>query len=471
MKPRIGGLELHPQADLALPLLLQLGTTLTVWLLAWSVEHWLAVPLVGGITLMAFFFAMESYLFTTVFTVREVDVPDALRWVEMALMALLGKWLVSLPVTSGLLQGIVGGFDSFTVWFGFGLLAYAWFQGGQTARQIQYLHPGLLEAEQSQDRIARDDHARAFTAVQGQLFGQVAVVAAVLGVGAWVRGDVRIWGWSWLGFGLLVQTFLAAGALLVAAQLKARITWVQERIEASPAVFARWAPIGLSLMLVPMLLALILPAGPRLPAEYLLEWLGRSTPRIQVEPPPVPKIEAPNPGMPPELLEAGKDPWITWNWQIPAWVWYLLGAIPVLWLLRAAAKQLADRADQLKGVLAVLAVLAAWYLALWKAVTEMLGGVIRQAVATPAEALGALFSEAGAVGRYLPFTGRAPGEPRAALRFYFARLQTEAGRKGLGRARGATAAEFSRRLLDHAPEREGEIADLTAAYQEARYSN
>jgi hypothetical protein len=136
-----------------------------------------------------------------------------------------------------------------------------------------------------------------------------------------------------------------------------------------------------------------------------------------------------------------------------------------------AARQLAERTGQLKGFLAMLAVVAAWYLAFLRAIGELIGPVLRQAVATPAEALSSLFSEAGAVGRYLPFHGRAPAEPRAALRYYFARLQTEAGRKGLKRGAGVTAAEYGRRLAEAAPERAGEIDELTAAYSVARYSD
>ncbi|HWI53486.1 MAG TPA: DUF4129 domain-containing protein [Symbiobacteriaceae bacterium] len=472
MKPRIGGLELDPHADLALPLLLNLGVSLTVWLLAWAVVHWVGVQLVPGISAVAFLLACESYLFTTLFAVREVDVPDALRWVEMVLLLVLAKVIAAWPVATGLVDAVTGAWTSWSMWLGFGLLGYAWFQGGQAARQLQYLHPGLQAEAGAQDRLARDDHGRAFTALQGQVFGQVAAVAVLLGIGAWTRGDVRLWGWSWLGFGLLALTVLAAGATLVAAQLKARITWAQERLEAHPAVFARWAPIGLSLMLAPMLAALLLPAGPRLPAEYLVNLLNSSGTRLQVEPPQFPQSPSQGPAIPPELLE-GQKPWVTWTWQIPTWFWYALGAVTALWVLRLAAKQLAERVggQELKGLLAVLALLAAWYLALWKALGETLGGVLRQAVATPAEALGALFSEAGAVGRFLPVTRRAPGDPRAALRFYFARLQTEAGRKGLGRSAGTTAAEFSRRLAEAAPERAGEIAELTAAYQEARYSD
>ncbi|MDF2628761.1 MAG: hypothetical protein K0R39_2592 [Symbiobacteriaceae bacterium] len=466
--PRIGGLELDPQADLALPLLLNLGITSTVLLVAVAIESWAHVELVDGVTFFAFLFAFESYLFTTVFTVREADVPDAMRWVEMALMAFAAKLLAALPVTVGLVDAVVGGWNDWATWLGFGLIAYGWVMGAQSARQVQYLHPGLAKAAAEQDQIPRDDHGRAFINLQTQIFAQIAVVAAVLGIGSWIRGDVRLWGWSWLGFGLLLQTALAAGTLLVAAQLKSRITWMQERIEADPRVFARWAPIGLSLLLAPMLLALLLPAGPRIPLERLAPVInGMAGEPIEITPPPIPQA----PEMQPPILDPGQEPWIRWTFSIPTWFWWALGGLAVLWVLKVAAQQLLDRAGELKGIWAILAALAAWYLALAKVLGGALGGVLRQAVATPAEALGALFSEAGAVGRFLPVARRAPGDPRAALRFYFARLQVEAGRKGLKRAGGTTAAEYGRRLAEAAPERSGEIEALTQAYQEARYSD
>jgi hypothetical protein len=217
--------------------------------------------------------------------------------------------------------------------------------------------------------------------------------------------------------------------------------------------------------------ALFLPGGPRLPVEALLAWLGRTGPRIDLPPDAGPKAGTPGPQLPPELLQELQKDGPRWHFHVPAWFWYLCGAAFVLWVLYRAARQLAERSGQLKGFLAMLAVVAAWYLAFLRAIGELIGPVLRQAVATPAEALSSLFSEAGAVGRYLPFHGRAPAEPRAALRYYFARLQTEAGRKGLKRGAGVTAAEYGRRLAEAAPERAGEIDELTAAYSVARYSD
>jgi hypothetical protein len=354
------------------------------------------------------------------------------------------------------------------------LLAYGWFQGGRTARLIRDLHPGLLMLEPGQERLPNDDHAEAYAAIRTQSFGSVVLLAVVLGAGDWFVGDVRLWGWSWHGAGLLLLAALAAGAVLVAARLKLAITWSVEGVPATPAVFAQWMARGLSLLLLPLVLALLLPAGPRVPVERLLGLLPKGPKRdLSQLQPPAPPPSAKEPGLEELARELAKEtkPWITWP-TIPHWVWYTLAVLAVLWLLRVAARQLAERSGQLRGVLTLLAAVARWYLSLGRALQEMLGGLLKQAVVAPVEAVGAaVFGEAGALGRYLPFRGRVPGEPRAAVRYYFARLQAEAGRKGIKRGSGGTAAEFSRRLAAAAPEQAGEIARLAEAYETARYSD
>jgi len=252
--------------------------------------------------------------------------------------------------------------------------------------------------------------------------------------------------------------------------VKQKITWLQERQDPSPQVFARWVPVGLSLVTLPALLAAILPAGPRLPVEKLFDLLPTGE-RREAPLPEQPTAQAPLPAMPPELVEQIQgEPWF--RWQIPAWVWYVLGAIPVLLILRLMALQIADyaRARRPTGFWAVLAVVAAWYLALWGALGESLGGVLKQAVLTPAVALGAALRQSR-LGRYLPLrAGRAPADPRAALRFYFGRLQAEAARRGIRRGPTGTAAEFARRLAESAPAQAADTARLREAYEQARYS-
>jgi|GEM_PF-3323359 len=469
--PSIGGLPMDPRADMALPLLLILASATTVALCAGMASAVFDLRLLPGIAVVAFIFAVESYLFTTIFTVRDVDAPDALRWVEMALILALGKVLASIPAAAGLKDALLGAYESWDTWVGFGLLLFAWLDGMKVARLIRYLHPGHMIAKPGQELLVHDDHGQAYTSVLTSVCTQVGVTGILLGIMAWATGDVRVWGWSWLGVGLLLLMALGAGAMLVAAQLRQRITWAQEGLATPPEVDAHWAPAGLAMLLVPALLALLLPAGPRLPVERFIAFLGRLTGDAKFELPPQ---EQPNNEQPVQLpqwmVPEGAESRL--QIHIPPWVWYVLGAIPVLLLLRAAARQLVDRvkAKDLKGLWAILAVVANWYLALWQGVREMLWGVLKQAVAAPAQAVGHWLGETGVLGRYLPFRGRAPAEPRAAVRFYFARLQVEAARKGVERQAAVTAGEFADRLAGQAPERAGEIAELNQAYSLARYS-
>jgi hypothetical protein len=471
--PRIGGVPMHPLADMALPVLFTVAAAVTVAVAGWGFTTWAGMLLLPGISLVSFLFAWESYLFTLIFTIREVDTPDALRYVEATIMLALAYVLSALAgPTGGFVQAVLDGYMHASTWVGTGLLAYGWWQGYQSATRLQYLHPALLTLNPDQERLANDDHVRAFESIRTQVFGNVAVTALIMGIVAWAQQDVRIWGWSWLGAGLLTQTALAAAAVLVAARLKQEISWFHERVQTSPGVYDRWLTYGITLLIVPALLALLLPAGPRLPVERLFAMLPQGKPREIALPPQAPPPENSDRGLY-EVLQkyAGGEAWI--QWHIPSWVWYTLAAIPVLWLFYMAAKQLIERvgSKELKGIWAILAVVASWYIALWRAVIEALGPVLKQAVVTPAQAVGSLFGEAGAIGRYLPFHGRAPADPRAAVRFYFSRLQTEAGRKGFRRQGSATAAEYARQLAGAAPEQSGEIHDLNTAYEMARYSD
>jgi hypothetical protein len=469
--PRIGGLPMHPLVDMALPMLFALSGATTVGVIAWAFKTWAGVQLLPGISVVSFLFVWESYLYTMIFDVREVDAPGALRWVEVAVMAILAYVLASLPGAAGFMDAVTGGYLRLGAWLGTALFAFAWWQGYRAATLLQYLHPALQTLVPERDRVPTNDHVHSFESIRNQFFGNVAVTAIVLGVAAWAQADVRLWGWSWLGTGLLVQAVLAAGAVLVAARLKQEMTWFQERLQAEHKVYDRWISYGLTLMIVPALLALLLPAGPRLPLEKLIALLPEGQPIRNALPKPPP--ETPKPQGMDQLLKqfGGADPGKAWH--IPLWFWYLVGGIAVAWLLYAAAKQLVERVgrQELKGMWAILAVIAAWYLALFKAIGELIAPVLKQAVATPAQAVASLFGEAGALGRYLPFHGRAPADPRAAVRFYFARLQAEAGRKGYRRQASATAAEYVRGLSAAAPTQAGEIAELKAAYERARYSD
>ena len=460
--PRIGGLRMDPLADMALPLLLLLFTAVGVQLVAGTARLMTDQPLLPYAGLWAFLVAAESYLFTTIFIVRDLDRPWMLRLAEAGVMMFLDWLLAALPLTGGVAAAFLVGAAQWEVWVGAGLLLFAWLQGARLATLIGPLHPGLAEAQGEEERLPHNDHVHALAALRNLVLVQVVVIAVLAGLtGAGASGP-------------LLLTGLAAGALLVGTRLKQAVTWGLERVAPSPAVAGRWIQQGLALMLLPVLLALLLPAGPRLPVERLLALLGERGEQGAVEIPPVepPNLSAPQfPGG--ELGEMEPLRGLDGVWIVLKWVLAAAAALALLAFLAAAARQFADRVgrEQLKGVWRVLAAVAAWYAALWLALRDLLGGVLRQAAAVPAETLGALLARGGALARFLPALGRAPGEPRAALRWYFGRLQREAARKGLRRRPGETAAEFAARLAGAAPDQAAALLELRDAYQTARYTD
>lgn len=460
--PVVRGLRMDPLADLALPMLLLLFTAVAIQVAAVAARGITDQPLLPLAGFWALVVAAESYLFTTFFFVRDLDRPWMLRWAEAGVMMFLDWLLAAVPLTGGVAAAFLYGTAHWEAWVGAGLLLFAWLQGARLATIVGPLHPGLAEAQAAAERLPHDDHSQALAALRTLLLVQVAVLAALVGLtGGGAAGPVALMA-------------LAAGALLIGARLKQAVTWGLERVTPSPAVAARWIPQGLALLILPVLLALLLPAGPRIPAERLLFWGGREEPRY-VEPP---RVEMPDLKGPQIPWEEGGEPqpfkaalWVT---AVLKWVLAAAAAAALLAFLAAAARQLSDRVgkEQLKGAWAVLAAVAAWYAALWLALRELLGGVLRQAAAVPAETLGALLAQGGGVlARYIPALGRAPGEPRAALRWYFGRLQRDAGRQGLRRRPGETAAEFAARLAGAAPEEAAAVLELRDAYQIARYTD
>jgi hypothetical protein len=459
MKP-----DLDPRADFALPLLLTWMAGVMGALLALTGRTALHLhlwhPLFVGA--LAFAFAAESYLATTLLAVRELDTPHALRWTEWAAAWVLAKLAGTAPVAGGLLKALAGGWERPETWAGTVLYLAAWWFGMRTAFLVAPLRPIRFDPDQELARV--DSHTPAYEAIRNLatgIAGAGALLLALLGRGPWL---------------LLLLALPAAGAVLLAADLRQRMTWVLEKLQPPPAVAARWVSQGLALLLAPLLLALVLPAGPVLPVGRLLAYLARSSDTGPLPAPPPPEARAPQAGQGgwQQLLNALPETGPDLQWLV-AGIALLLKAMALLaalLLLRAAARQLRDRLGrrQLRGALAVLAVLAGWYEELWQAAGQWLGGWLKQAATVPAEAVGALLGEAGALGRFLPFRGRAPAEPRAALRYYFGRLQAEAGRRGLRREAGATAAEYAARLAEAAPDRAAEIAGLVAAYEQARYS-
>ncbi|MFZ5817952.1 MAG: DUF4129 domain-containing protein [Bacillota bacterium] len=474
-QPRLRGVVLDPLADGALPLLLTLQTGLAAALLSAMLEGLAGRPFLPGLGIWALLFAAESFLFTAFFFVRELDMPLVLRGVEATLMLLLAKMAATAPTTGWGLAALTE-VNLLQSWVGLAVLSWAWLEGLRAARLAGALHPGLLPDPEA-ERIQQNDHGEAYAALRSRLLSTTAVVGALVGLLPVLAGPS---GWTpppggrWLYPGLVLLAALAAAALFVAARLRQQCTWALERLAPPEGVLSRWAPQALALMLLPVLLALLLPAGPRLPVERLLVG-GEERLEVRLEPARQNEDTGKVAWLRPEFLDqlAARSP------DAPDWLrWLLLGAASLAALLllglalAVAYRQLAERLGwrDARGLLPLLRTLLRWYGALWQALWEGLRGAAVMAGRAAVEATEAVVGRTGLLARYLPAWGRPPGEPRAAVRFYFARLQADAARRGLARPPAATANEFGARLAEAVPEQAAEITALTVTYQEARYS-
>lgn len=464
-------MKLNPLADLVLPLLLTASAGITISLTAGSLGLATA-PLFG---FWAFLFAAESCLFTTLFTVRDLDAPGALRWVEIILMLLLAKVIGAVPVSDGLLGAILEPMTHIETLGGMVFLGIAWYLGLRSAMLLGPLHPERISLDPNQEQVRDDEHGIALSGLRTLVLGQVAAMAPLVSIAGYARQQFHPWAWNWPFFGVMLLAVIAAVVMLAGAQLRQQITWMVEGLPVPRGLFTTgWIPAGISLILMPLLLALLLPAGPRVPVERLFP---TREPFESAQPPRPPAEQPAQPDPMTRMLEEWLKDQQEWQyaWLLPIIMRWLVIAAAVglmLALLRAAARQLAERLgkDQLQGAWKVAGTLAAWYLALWQLVGVWLGKVVRQAAAAPAEAVGAFLGETGPLGRFSPFRGRVPADPRAALRYFFRRLQHDAARRGIRRAGSDTAAEYAARLAEAAPDQREEIAALVQAYEAARYS-
>lgn len=459
---RLRGTEIDSLADIALPFLLNLFAALAVGIVASAIDRASPVTLPWSLGLWALLFAGEGFLLTNLFFVRDHDRPIIFRIVEALLLLVLAKYLTTPGAGLPRLVAV----EDLAPWLGVPLLAWAWFQGVQTARQAGALHPAL-QPDPSKEQIRQNDHGEAFGALRNRLLFTTLGVGAVVGILANRRT------WDRLSLGVALLALLAAAALLVAAQLRQQATWHQERMVPPPSVLRRWIPQGGALLLLATLIALLLPAGPGLP---LGQWIGRGQTEVTgspVQPPAQPESDALADER--EMLErlAAELP------AVPRWlllVPVLLGGAGLValvgWLLWIALRQLAERlgSGEARGIWSMVTSLFRWYAALWQGLLEALRTAGRMAVTASSQAAGRVFGEAGLLTRLLPGRQRVPADPRRAVRFYFARLQAHAARKGLGRPPGVTAAEFAARLEAAAPEQAAEVAGLAQAYERARYS-
>jgi len=470
--PEVRGVPLHPLADVGLPLLLNAQVALAVGLTVAGVSAVAGRPLLPGLGWWAFLLAVEGFLFEGYFYVREVDRPLLLRGVEAALVLLLSKLIATVPAT-GLGLEALREFAAIEPWVGVPLLMLAWYGGLKAADLCGALHPGLMP-DPGGERVMADPHGEAFDALRARVLGLTGLLTLLLGLlpvlGA--AADLR-WPISWRAVlaGLIGLAALAALSLALAARLRQEIDWRLEGLTPPPDVLARWLPQALSLLLLPLLMAALVPAGPRLPVERLIPRFELAEVEFYPEAPPAEGTEwQPLPGLE-ELL----DQWGVEPVTIPPWVPALLKAVLTLAALLLAAqvariawRQAAERAGGFP-LLPLLRALARLYLALLQALWSGLRGTAALAGRGAAEVARGLLAGSGELGRRLPVWGRPPGEPRAAVRWYFRRLMDDARRRGVQPGRAATAGEFGRALAEAVPDEAEAVAGMVEVYQQVRY--
>lgn len=474
-RPQIRGVAVHPLADLGLPLALNLQTAVAVWLAALCVRAVAGRQLLPGPGWWALLVATESCLFTGYFFVREVDRPQLLRYVEAAVLLLLGKVVTTAPAVGWGLRALTE-LQLLEPWVGLPLLAVAWWLGGEAASLCGALHPGLAPKPGGGERVLANPHGDAFAALKRRVVAVAGWATALVGLlPLLARGYPLHWGVSGrtILVAILAAALLAALSLALAARLRQEIDWLMEGLTPPEGVLDGWLPHAVGLLLLPLLLAAFLPAGPRLPIERLLPEPAAGDPEYL----PPPSVELPDASPPPaidlsEWLERMAPAAVT----LPAWVHALvtailwaLGLLLALIVLRTAWRQVTERMGGGGGLLPMLRALLRWYVALAAALWTGLRGGAATAGRALAEAAGSLAGGAGGLGRRLPRWGRPPGEPRAAVRYYFARLQADAARRGVARDRGATAREFGAAVGPSLPGQEQALREFVTAYEEARY--
>lgn len=470
----LGGVPLDPMADLLLPTLLLVGLSAGAAALITVGRDVMGLLTLPFPWLICFLFAAESYLFTTAFQVRSFDPPVLLGWVELAGALAVAKFLAALPVV-GLAEALTGGMDSFSVLIMIGFYMGCWGLGRRLAHQLWTLHPYAGRVVQEADIQKTDEHGAAFGRLVHLLGWLIALVAAALSLVDWLTGRAGLWGWNGSGVLLLIFAVSSAAALAIAALQKQRITWAQEGLTPPDAVMRRWVPAATALAALPLLAAILLPAGwARLPWELLLGLFqgGESGERRAIEMVDhSSKLFESNQRLLAALHEGQAEggPW---------WLGMLMmvvGGLVALVLLGALVTLIHSRlkydlASGASGWRRLVAFLFAWQQAIVTLLKEAFSGALQQLRKLPAQAAERLFNETSLLGGLVPDAlRRVPADPREAVRHFYRRLVTEAERRGLRRAPGTTAVEFAAALKAAAPHQAETVARVTEAYETARY--
>lgn len=454
-------------ADLLLPALLCAAVAAGAAALVAALRAGFGLVVLPVPWVFCLFLAAESYLFTTFFSVRTLDAPPTVRWAEVAGAVLVAAFLAGLPVhgpVGALTGGVTGSTATMTL-----VYLICWFYGLKFALAADALHPDSEYWSPDGETVRTDAHGQAFAGISALLSGLVLGAAGLLSLLDWATGRAGFWSWSSASALVLLLTALAVTAVAVAAYLKRRISWTQQGLSVGPDVLLRWVPGALSLALLPLLAALLLPAGwARIPFERFVD--GTRTPLDYL----APEQGEGGSSIPTGLRAYGEamgEGASRFSW-LTVLVWAGIGLLVCLFVWMAVAAVYGRLRDDLTGggVTRFIRLLAAWLSALWQALREAMGGLPREVVRLSAKAAGDLFSETSLLGRLIPQGARRmPSDPRAAVRHCYRRLLEEAERRGWHRSAGATAAEFSRTLAGAVPGEAEAVKRITSLYEQARY--
>ena len=282
----------------------------------------------------------------------------------------------------------------------------------------------------------------------------------------------------------LVVYFLSGLILMSHGRLAVlRARWYNQEVDIAPSLIRRWHASSLLFVLLIALVALLLPLGTTGWLAQALEWVIALMARIVValvflfsllfallarllaaifgDMPQPPPEATPTPTPPPAVPTQAEmvD-------QLPPWLggavlWLVVGVVTLFLLINFARTS-----GLLEGRLgAQWTRWRLWWRARQARLDEQLAKRIRR--------LGAPFRRLRRAARAIPPTER-PGDlsslPRDQVRRYYMAAIQEAAEEGAPRSASQTPSEFARDLAENWPESEQDIAGLTDAFLDARYS-
>ncbi|MFP4395760.1 MAG: DUF4129 domain-containing protein, partial [Anaerolineales bacterium] len=361
----------------------------------------------------------------------------------------------------------------------FGLCLLAWQAAWATVRDIEEIADPLPHYE-SEDDLPVSRLRRRFTLGGVLLFAMAGL--AHTGIAAldasWTRSTLVI---------LSVLVYFLLGLLLLGQMHFARLArlWESRKAQVESQMSVRWVQYGAALLALALVIAFILPTGYTVGLLdlgyalisviwYLLSWIMYLFTAFfaliayllshfsETEP----AMSPATPVMPDEIMPASSAgaewPWLEILSSLLFW------GIAIAFLIYVLRAYLRDRAELQARIASwgVIQRVRAW----WAALTHWWRGARRE-VRARAEAALAKISLRRA-GRERRSQRRRPGDSRRAqIAYYYLSTLDEAKEVGLPRRQAQTPYEYSPTVEMALPEAQEEMARLTRAFVEARYSS